>query len=536
MDDQDARILEALAQQRDVLLIAPPGCGKTERLARTALNLVQSRHVALPRQLLALTFSHKAKANLRDRIQKQLGPNCDKYVTVQTLHGFGFRLIRHHAPIVGRNSELTPPASAASLAGLRREVCESFGTSDLELQGVLHEVKRSELSDDEVLERLEDLHPAAFAYELALRRNLRMDFDDAIRLGTRILRNDCVRSLYCERYPYLLIDELQDLTMGQYEFASILRGNTTIFAGDRAQGIYRFAGAAPDEVLEAVLKRSPLSLNLDRSYRSTPNILLVVSELGEALGGTSVAPAEGLDWSTQGEVSIRKFVNPSHEAEYVLKRVRDWVTLDPQATIGVMVRAGHRRKTVDEFVFASEIKAEVWDLPSHRPGVVRLLEAHVLDAVLTAGEGAGGVAELRKLCFAALSEGDVEIFDELVEAFIVLSREVAATSLAQLVGNLRATIDPSASVRPGLHLLNGHLGKGQQFDHVVVLGLEEGHIPYYLAKTTEDDIDELAILHVMASRARLSLVFTFCSDVPTERGQWLRKESRWLPTLRKFET
>jgi DNA helicase-2/ATP-dependent DNA helicase PcrA len=108
--------------------------------------------------------------------------------------------------------------------------------------------------------------------------------------------------------------------------------------------------------------------------------------------------------------------------------------------------------------------------------------------------------------------------------------------LSTVVSRMRHLGDPNEPCPPGLHLLNAHLGKGQQFDKVIVLGMEDGHIPDFRA-TTEDELrEELSVLHVMTSRARTSLIFTVCNDVPHSDRPWIRQPSRWLSAIEQHIT
>jgi DNA helicase-2/ATP-dependent DNA helicase PcrA len=72
---------------------------------------------------------------------------------------------------------------------------------------------------------------------------------------------------------------------------------------------------------------------------------------------------------------------------------------------------------------------------------------------------------------------------------------------------------------PGLHLLNGHVGKGQQFDWVFVVGLEEGYLPDFRETTSEGRQEELRILSVMISRARHGVALTWSAEVPAQNGK-----------------
>lgn len=198
----------------DTLLTAPPGCGKTEYLVRRAASLVRRGELQRPRQILALTFSNKAKSNLRTRLEGELGPSCGRDVAVLNFHGFGLRLLRNHAPLAGRTSDDMVGPQRGSLRALRRRTCESYGVTSDDLDRALRAAKSGAYTDSEVLERLHD-SPAALAYELALREEGRIDYDDAIRLGLLIAHHPSVETLYRSRFACLLIDEVQDLSLAR---------------------------------------------------------------------------------------------------------------------------------------------------------------------------------------------------------------------------------------------------------------------------------------------------------------------------------
>jgi DNA helicase-2/ATP-dependent DNA helicase PcrA len=123
---------------------------------------------------------------------------------------------------------------------------------------------------------------------------------------------------------------------------------------------------------------------------------------------------------------------------------------------------------------------------------------------------------------------------------IRMQTKLDETTLENAIGNLRVVGDPEDPASSGIHLLNGHLGKGQQFTRVIVVGMEEAFIPNYPAMASGDPQqirDELAVLHVMASRAQEDLIFTVAQQVPTTSGSLRTREpSRWLPLVEPFAT
>lgn len=146
--------------------------------------------------------------------------------------------------------------------------------------------------------------------------------------------------------------------------------------------------------------------------------------------------------------------------------------------------------------------------------------------------GADVVQDLYLRCFVDIDSADLDSQDELHEVFDTIGELISEIPLAEIVGGIRLSSSPEDPVGPGLHLLNGHVGKGQQFDRVIIVGLEEAFLPHYFAMKSgrqEDMEAELAVLPVMASRAREQLVVASCDVVPKWNGEDLRREpSRWF--------
>jgi DNA helicase II / ATP-dependent DNA helicase PcrA len=516
----------------DVLLVAPPGCGKTEQLARCAASLIGSKAVREPRQLLALTFSNKATANLRGRIRGSLTATGARSVSVTNFHGLSYRIFKSHASTLGLDPETLLP-QPGWLAKHRASIADGHNVAAYALGAFIREAKGGPFDDDEVLDRLEQRGgPAAVAYEEGLREARRLDFDDALRHALRLLRNERVGHLYRCRFPIVLVDECQDLTPVQFQITEALRSEAIVYAGDEAQGIYGFAGARPSLVYEAILARNPKLVELRASYRSAPTVLRAVSAVAIELGGHELVSARPEAWAGRGHYEIRRFATTRDEAAAVLDQIDGWISNDEQASVAVISRSAWRRREIQDLARARGVPHEIWDYPIHRPRVVQLLRKHLSTALARSSARTQQVDELFLLCFESCGADDFDVIDELTEAFESLEDLIKEDTLEGIIGGLRVESDDDHPVSPGVHLLTGHVGKGQQFDHVVVIGLEEGILPDFRARTEAELREELAILHVMVSRAKESLVVTSVRDVRFDpEREWLRDPSRWLPLL-----
>jgi DNA helicase-2/ATP-dependent DNA helicase PcrA len=515
----------------ETLLMAPPGCGKTEGIARWLCALVERGDIRPPRRALGLTFSNKAKANLRSRIRRELGPRWWRWVTVTNFHGWAFHVYQHHCTSIGLEPLQVAPQRGWQ-ATTTRTICREYDCEEEDLQRAVRSCKLGAFDDDTVIERLEDCGmAAALAYERHIRDAGRRDFDDLIRLGLLVLDHPGVVSLYRERFAVIVVDEVQDLSVAQFDLASPIAPGRTLWAGDAAQGIYGFAGAQPELVVERIRCRDARELELTASYRSSPAVLRAVSALSKALGGQDVRAAAEVDWEGRGRLLALRTRNARQEAAWIAATVEEWLAEDARLSIGVIARAKGRRKWVDEEIQRRGIPTEIWDFPAHKPLIVELLVRHLptIDSALGRSEA---VEDLYLRCLVEIDDLDLDSQDELNEAFDTIGELVAEMSLAEIVSGIRISSSPEDPVGPGLHLLNGHVGKGQQFDRVIIVGLEEAFLPHYRAMKSgraEDIEAELAVLHVMASRAREQLVAATCEVVPNWQGEDRRRDpSRWF--------
>lgn len=331
------------------------------------------------------------------------------------------------------------------------------------------------------------------------------------------------------------MDEVQDLSLGQYQLAAPIAPGRTLWAGDSAQGIYGFAGAEPSAVLDEILKRDAREIELTHSYRSCPSVLRAVSALSVALGGQEVRPAPDMDWEGRGRLQTLRSRNVRDEAEWVASTVARWTEADDGLTVGVLARTASRRRWVDEAVRELGLDAEIWDFPAHKPLIVDLLVRHFPAVDLTLGPR-DAIQDLYLRCLVEIDPADLDSLDELNEAFDTILELAAEVDLREIVAGLRVVSTPDQPVGPGLHLLNGHVGKGQQFDRVIIVGLEEAFLPHYFALSSgrdEDLVAELSVLHVMASRAREVLIAATCESVPNWQGESRsREQSRWFHLIR----
>ncbi|UJC78343.1 ATP-dependent helicase [Rhodococcus erythropolis] len=518
------QIAAATSEKKHLLLVAPPGCGKTEVLAYRAAHQLGSLE---PNQrILALTFTKRARSNLEERLCSVLGhTRARRQIVVRNLHGFATHVVRAHGRTVGLEVEgLELPKTST----LRRAMeAAGGGQAMYDAEKILAEVKRGPLSDAEVLEALQQRGPGeaallAVKVEQARQEANQLHYDDLLRHAQRLLRIPAVARLYQAHYGAVLVDEFQDLSMQQLDVALLSCTSRTTFAGDPLQGIYSWAGAAPSEV-EAVVRRTcGEPVRLHESYRSSPKVLETVNSVSEQVDpGSSLVSARPEDWPGGGCSAALMLKDRDAEADELLRLAGAILEQTPDASVGIIIRSRWRNSAIHK-AFDDEKPYPVrrWDLAVDDPGTVALIKS----TVSTLPRGAT-LAEARLAVLDAVDPADGDARELVDDAFGTLEKSDAGTA-RQAVRAMRAA-DPKQAVGPGVHLLNAHTGKGQQFDWVFVIGLEEGHLPDKRSSEGSALLEEQRVLLVMLSRARHGLVVTASRTAEGWRGPYQATASRW---------
>jgi DNA helicase-2/ATP-dependent DNA helicase PcrA len=293
-----------------LLIVAGAGTGKTRVIThRIAWLIAEGR--ARPAEILALTFTDKAAAEMEERVDN-LVPYGYADVQISTFHAFGDRILREHALEIGLTPDFRVLNRAEQVIFLRDRLFElpleryrPLGDPTRHLHALItlfSRCKDEDITPEEYLAHAERLEAAAAtagadAYEEAQERAAQqrelartyqtytamtaregaVDFGDQIVLALRLLRaRPYVLGAYQRRFRYILVDEFQDTNHAQFELVKLLaarHANVAVLADDD-QAIYRFRGAAVSNVL-GFLDTYPdaRQLVLTENYRSTQEIL-----------------------------------------------------------------------------------------------------------------------------------------------------------------------------------------------------------------------------------------------------------------------
>ncbi|WP_265447972.1 DNA helicase PcrA [Flexivirga meconopsidis] len=280
-----------------LLIVAGAGSGKTRVLTHRIAYLMAARHVQ-PGQILAITFTNKAAAEMRERVEGLVG-GVARTMWVSTFHSACVRILRREATKVGLKSTFSIYDAADSqrmMALVMRDLdldpkrfpprSFSHQVSNLKNELIDEEAYSTQVSEGTHQERM--LAEAYASYQRRLRQANALDFDDIIMMTVNILQAfPDVAEHYRRRFRHVLVDEYQDTNHAQYVLVKELVGHGVpdealgevppaelCVVGDADQSIYAFRGATIRNIVEFE-KDYPdaRTILLEQNYRSTQNIL-----------------------------------------------------------------------------------------------------------------------------------------------------------------------------------------------------------------------------------------------------------------------
>jgi DNA helicase II / ATP-dependent DNA helicase PcrA len=267
-----------------VLVVAGAGSGKTRVLTRRIAHLLGAVGVK-PSEILAITFTNKAAAEMRERVEHLVGPPA-RAAWVMTFHAACGRILRREAQRLGYRSTFTIYDSADQIRLVKRCLEElerdpkRFTPRGIHSQ--ISNAKNTLVGPVEYTERVASFYDQTVAevydlYQKRLFASNAVDFDDMLFLTVDVLeRFPEAREKWQEAFRYLLVDEYQDTNHAQYRLLQLLaEQHKNVFAvGDPDQSIYGFRGADIRNVMEFEQDfPGSYSIALEQNYRSTQHIL-----------------------------------------------------------------------------------------------------------------------------------------------------------------------------------------------------------------------------------------------------------------------
>ena len=380
-----------------LLIVAGAGSGKTRVLTHRIAHLIRERE-AWPSQILAITFTNKAAAEMRERIEGLLG-DASQGMWISTFHSACVRILRREAERFGYVSGFTIYDSADSRALLKRIIKEldadTYGFTPANSGAKISKLKNelvdaamhaATMNENDPRERL--FVEIFRMYEQELKRANAFDFDDLIGQTVHLFRaHPDVAAIYQRRFRHVLVDEYQDTNHAQYSLIRELtrlvepeeverlvppaRANeldasgripaaSLTVVGDSDQSIYAFRGADIRNIVEFERDFAGAEVvKLEQNYRSTQNILSAAN----AVIGNNFDRQEKRLWTSEGDGErIVGFTGYSQhdEARFVAEEVEDLHRAGvAYSDIAVFYRTNSQTRALEELFIRSAIPYRV---------------------------------------------------------------------------------------------------------------------------------------------------------------------------------
>ena len=273
-----------LSTEGPLLVLAGAGSGKTRVLTFRIAHMLGDLGVK-PWQVLAITFTNKAAAEMRERLAALI-PSGTRGMWVCTFHAMCVRMLREDADLLGYTGQFTIYDDDDSKR-MVRDIMQALGIEQKQfpinmIRSKISSAKNAMIGPEDMLKSADSPNDkkAAQVY-LELERRLRaanaMDFDDLLVRALELLRTRPeVLDKYQERFRYISVDEYQDTNHVQYEIANLLAAKyqNLMVVGDDDQSIYSWRGADITNILDFEKDfKNCKTVKLEQNYRSTGHIL-----------------------------------------------------------------------------------------------------------------------------------------------------------------------------------------------------------------------------------------------------------------------
>jgi DNA helicase-2/ATP-dependent DNA helicase PcrA len=345
-----------------LLILAGAGSGKTRVITYRIAHLIEARGIP-PESILAVTFTNKAAAQMKERVAKLLGGRVELRPGaphLATFHSFGVSVLRRHIDHLGYGRDFSI-YDEDDQQRLMKSCIQELGLGDqiTSPRSVLSRIsyaKNHGLSPELMYEQAQDDPMEKIAtlfdrYEAKLRQANALDFDDLLLKTVELFYKAAeVCERYNRRFQYVLVDEYQDTNRTQYQLIrqlTLMQQNLCV-VGDEDQSIYRWRGADIQNIL-SFEKDYPNAriVRLEQNYRSTQKILdaagAVVSRNLARKGKTLWTDRSGGDG-----IGLYEAWDNDEEALYVAGEITKALAQDADRSVAVLYRTNAQSRVLEE--------------------------------------------------------------------------------------------------------------------------------------------------------------------------------------------
>ena len=366
-----------------LLILAGPGSGKTRVITHRMAYLVQQEHVS-PWRILGVTFTNKAAKEMRERLEKLVGVNESKEMTIGTFHAICARILRIEADYLaplGLNKSYvildTDDQAVLVKQAVRDLNLDEKQYKPATMQALISRAKNDLLVPEQMAEQaakyIEEVAARVYkVYQKLLRANNSVDFDDLLLLTEQLWRREGdVLHRYQLRWQYIHVDEFQDCNLPQYKLIRLLGygtsdrheglGNVCV-VGDDDQMIYSWRGASSANVqqFELDFPRTKIVM-LEQNYRSTQSIL----DAAQNVVRRNRSRKDKKLWTALGtgeKITVYEAYNEEEEGLFAAREITRLLArgeIEKRGDVAVMYRTNAQSRAIEEQFLRANIPYKV---------------------------------------------------------------------------------------------------------------------------------------------------------------------------------
>lgn len=549
LDPEQAEVVQW--RGRFLCVIAGAGCGKTRTVAHRIAHLDATGDLGA-KHVLAVTHTRKAAGELRERL-RALGVHD---TTCKTFHAAALGLVRRFDAEAAQRELITD-----SWPYLKRIVYGSRRTNEDE-NGVVSDLKAEiELAQArlQTAETLSPLHKRpteiprdqlgrvweewdAQRVEMGL-----VDFSDYLSIATGLLTGDAeVAATIRDEWRSVVVDEYQDIDPAQQAFLAAILGDDGLLCavGDPRQTIFSFKGSEPSFLTDFDQHWPGSEIRyLNRSYRSTPQIVSVANRISRSTGKPEALTAQGADGPTDD--GPQPIIRSTHNTELEAQKIADMLAAAHMSgtswsEMAILYRLNFQSAALETALRRQGIPFNVVGdrLFYEVDAVLEVLRPFGQDARYDEDQdGLGLLSEhARRRGWnpfdAPAGTGTArrrwEYHNTLVEqAEAFVAEHGPLTAAALRTAFLNAASRDAEPTTDNVTLATIHKAKGLEWDSVYLYGTTEGMLPFYRATSAGEEAvkEERRLFYVAVTRARRDLTITHAT-IKTSRKGWETKQER----------
>lgn len=585
-------LLDLNKQQREAvehtdgpsIILAGAGSGKTRVLIYKVINLINN-HKINPKQILMITFTNKAAAEMKERIKKSINNN-QNLGFIGTFHSFCVRILRIEGELINIQKNFVIYDEDDQLNLIKTLIKKSnFGKkySPTYILNRISSAKNQNISPENYLSIFSDYSASDIAffyknYQLELEKNQALDFDDLLVKTINLFeKNPLVLEKYQQYYRYILIDEFQDTNWVQYLLIRLLGKkyqNITV-VGDFSQSIYSWRGA---EIENLTRFQSDFpqarTFYLEKNYRSTQPILDFAYKI---ISKNQTHPILNLytDVKKGKEIVFYEAENEEDEGFYITNQILQLKNQYSLNDIAILYRTNAQSRIIEEVFLHQGIpylliggvrfyeRKEIKDIISYlrlivnpsdqiaktrieKLGKKRWLKfTQLIETINVEHDKTEDIINkiLQETDYLNLYNPDLEEdfnrlenIKELKSVAINFPQvneflEQVALVESEYFENEKKnnSIDNNPFKDERVRLMTLHQAKGLEFSVVFIVGVEEGLLPH--SKSLDDPYsleEERRLFYVGITRAKKELFITWAKQRFIFGGRSYKERSRFL--------